>query len=339
MNARAAVRAGLVSVAIVLGVWVGVSAAFATSLSTMGTPDYRAGTIPLVVTADSDVTSVTFEYQATGNASHTVTAAEASTTFRYDLELRATTKVVARAYSGTSEVWHASTLLTISGLGPGKAVLFYRSNDLLRSFTHLKGAHANRAATITVQTRKRTSKTWSKLWSGAVDAAGDGAFELPDIGLPRGTFYLRVITRNAFGSRTSGSRYVRQLGAVPSFKRLVLVDKSARYVRVIVNGHVTYSVRCAIGMPWVPTPTGTFKLGKRHRTPNAVWGPWRLNLRRRRVAGSGAITYAATKFYIHGTNDPSSIGHMRSHGCVRLLNKNIRRLSTVIDGYMVVIRE
>ena len=339
MSARWVVRIATLVTVFVAALAATTSSAFATSLSTDGTPDYAAGTIPLVVTADPAVTSVTFEYRATGDASHTVTADEAATsTFRYDLVLRATTKVVARAYGGTSEVWQASALLTTSGLGPGRAVLSYRSNDLVRSFTHLKGAHANRAITFTVQTRKRTSRTWRELWSGAVDVEGDGSFELPNIGMPRGTFYLRVITRNAFGSRTSGSRYVRQLGPVPSFRRLVLVDKSARYVRVIVNGHVTYSVRCAIGMPWAPSPTGTFRLGKRHRPPNAVWGVWRLNLARRIVSG-GKVTYRPTKYYIHGTNDPSSIGHMRSHGCIRLLNRNIRKLSTIIDGYMVVIRE
>ncbi len=142
-----------------------------------------------------------------------------------------------------------------------------------------------------------------------------------------------------FGSSTGARVHVHNLGDVPDYSRLVLVDKSGRWLYVIVNGRVTAAHRCAIGMPWTPTHTGTFKLGKRHRTPNAVWGPWRLRLWHKTTTSSGATSYSATNYFIHGTNAPSSIGHMRSHGCIRLLNKNIRKLSTVIDGYMAVIRE
>jgi lipoprotein-anchoring transpeptidase ErfK/SrfK len=31
---------------------------------------------------------------------------------------------------------------------------------------------------------------------------------------------------------------------------------------------------------------------------------------------------------IHGTDQPRSIGHARSHGCIRLLNEDVERLFT-----------
>ena len=33
---------------------------------------------------------------------------------------------------------------------------------------------------------------------------------------------------------------------------------------------------------------------------------------------------------IHGTNDPSSIGHRVSHGCIRLQNAAIRKLARLL---------
>jgi lipoprotein-anchoring transpeptidase ErfK/SrfK len=33
---------------------------------------------------------------------------------------------------------------------------------------------------------------------------------------------------------------------------------------------------------------------------------------------------------IHGTNDPSSIGDRRSHGCIRMYNKDIRQLVPIL---------
>ena len=33
---------------------------------------------------------------------------------------------------------------------------------------------------------------------------------------------------------------------------------------------------------------------------------------------------------LHGTNDPSSIGHYTSHGCIRLYNRDIDRLVRIL---------
>lgn len=224
------------------------------------------------------------------------------------------------------------------GLAPDKPELSLSKGDLVRKNTALKGTGATRAETMTVQTHKH-GHGWVDRWVGPVAIGPDGAFELPDAGLPFGPFAVRVVASNGAGESTSDAVYIYNLGAVPAHSRLVLVDKSSRRFYVIVAGRVRVRHGCAIGMPWAPTPTGTFKLGNRHRTPNPVWGPWRLRLWRIRTTTAGTKVLRRTSFYIHGTNDPSSIGHMRSHGCVRLLNKNIRRLSTVIDGYVAVIRK
>lgn len=39
---------------------------------------------------------------------------------------------------------------------------------------------------------------------------------------------------------------------------------------------------------------------------------------------------------LHGTNDPSSIGHRVSHGCIRLRNADITALVRILPGGTLV---
>lgn len=41
---------------------------------------------------------------------------------------------------------------------------------------------------------------------------------------------------------------------------------------------------------------------------------------------------------IHGTNNPSSIGHAVSHGCIRMHNKDVEKLASIVPiGTQVII--
>jgi lipoprotein-anchoring transpeptidase ErfK/SrfK len=42
--------------------------------------------------------------------------------------------------------------------------------------------------------------------------------------------------------------------------------------------------------------------------------------------GVAAMTLAGGEYAIHGTNDPASIGHFVSHGCIRMYNADITDL-------------
>ena len=42
--------------------------------------------------------------------------------------------------------------------------------------------------------------------------------------------------------------------------------------------------------------------------------------------GVAAMTLAGGEYAIHGTNDPGSIGHFVSHGCIRMHNADITDL-------------
>jgi hypothetical protein len=86
----------------------------------------------------------------------------------------------------------------------------------------------------------------------------------------------------------------------------------------------------AVGMRDTPTPRGTFFLNSLLKPPdhNSVYGVLAFGL----SAYSNVIrdwTWGGV-VGIHGTNDPSSIGHRVSHGCIRLQNAAIRKLARLL---------
>jgi lipoprotein-anchoring transpeptidase ErfK/SrfK len=119
----------------------------------------------------------------------------------------------------------------------------------------------------------------------------------------------------------------------------ILVDVSERHLTVFRNGKEEWSATVAVGSPSTPTPTGRFYVNQR-LVPTDTGGPF----------GPGAIGVSAFSnvltgwaqggpVAIHGTNEPWSIGHPVSNGCVRLPNKTLTRLfREAVAGTPVIIR-
>ncbi len=337
MRARTLLRSGVFAAALLLALAMVTAAASAVPVLHVGTPDYASRTVPFAVVATDGVTSVTFELQPESRPAETFSASESSPgSFTFETVLSSDETVVARAFAGEVEVWAETLRLTRASFAPGRPTLSLRHDQLIAPGRALTGTCDSKTSTITVQVKRRTH--WSTVWSGPAVLDANGRFALDGIKLPAGHSWVRVTASNGFGSSPSKQQSVYSLGRVAGYSRLVLVDKSDTRLWVIRGGIVKFTCRCAVGMPWTPTPTGTFRLGKRHKTPNPYWGPWRLRLWRR-VKVNGVVRSVKTKYFIHGTSVPSSIGDWASHGCIRLHNKNIRKLSTVIDGYTAIIRE
>ena len=104
------------------------------------------------------------------------------------------------------------------------------------------------------------------------------------------------------------------------------VDLSERVLRVIEGGEVVQTFDVAVGSRKYPTPTGGFRTGRIEWNPR--WVPpdswWARKLRPReggdpRNPMQGVkIYFREPAYYIHGTNDPESIGRAASHGCIRM---------------------
>jgi lipoprotein-anchoring transpeptidase ErfK/SrfK len=119
----------------------------------------------------------------------------------------------------------------------------------------------------------------------------------------------------------------------------IVVDLSERRVRFYRNGRLVLSSSAAIGSAATPTPLGRYYVNQR-LVPTDTAGPF----------GPGAVGISAFSpvltgwaqggpIAIHGTNQPWSIGHDVSNGCIRLPNDVLRRLFAATPaGTPVIIR-
>ncbi|MFI5046384.1 MAG: L,D-transpeptidase family protein [Acidimicrobiia bacterium] len=119
----------------------------------------------------------------------------------------------------------------------------------------------------------------------------------------------------------------------------VKVDLAAYKVTVLHNGAVDFVADAAIGSDQYPTPTGTFyitdPIDLRQR-PGTGYGAYALGL----SGHSDVLTEFGGgdgQIALHGTDNPSDVGKAISHGCVRLKNDDIVRLSTLPLGTPVII--
>src|SRR5215208_3578506 len=104
------------------------------------------------------------------------------------------------------------------------------------------------------------------------------------------------------------------------------VSLSERELEVVRNGKVVRSYGIAVGRPAHPTPRGSFRTGAIEWNPD--WTPppteWARN-KRYQPPGAASnpmqgvkIYFRAPYYFIHGTNNPGSIGEAASHGCIRM---------------------
>ncbi len=105
------------------------------------------------------------------------------------------------------------------------------------------------------------------------------------------------------------------------------------------NGHVIFYAPVTSGSEHDPLPIGTWKVTGVQRNPKFHYNPalfWDANPSHSKAtipAGPnnpvGVLWIDLTKehYGIHGTPEPSNIGHVESHGCVRLTNWDAERVA------------
>jgi lipoprotein-anchoring transpeptidase ErfK/SrfK len=120
--------------------------------------------------------------------------------------------------------------------------------------------------------------------------------------------------------------------AIP--RALLVVLGETRLYSYRVGGSLEKVYRCAVGMSRYPTPRGTFKvIGKRVNpswsNPGSKWArsmPRYIRPGPNNPLGTRALYLNASGIRIHGTSQFRSIGRAASHGCVRLVRKDIEGL-------------
>ncbi|WP_337995023.1 L,D-transpeptidase [Paenibacillus thermotolerans] len=122
-----------------------------------------------------------------------------------------------------------------------------------------------------------------------------------------------------------------------------MIDKSRHRLQVFLNDHVVYSFPVATGRGEL-TPEGEFTIANKTKNPwyvrkNIPPGDKRNPFGSRWI-GINVPNTGGYKYGIHGTNNPFSIGHSVSSGCIRMRNKDVEWLYRHIPlGTRVIIKD
>lgn len=312
--------------------------ALVVAVALLGVPALvRAATAPTLAISAVSLTdhevSFASEYE-TGTASvalvvngeevtRTAVPAAAAGKVTLSAPMPATAKAEAVARDGEDSVIGTSTPVAFSGAdyAPTYATFGIQTNRLVSpSYVFaFKTSAKTKRATLYLNGSKR--------WSGPV-AVVNGVAKLPPVTVRYGLSTARIVAENSWGSVSSSTIRVWQLGkSMPPYWRYVLVDKGDYFLYYVDGRVVKARFPVAIGMPGAATPTGTFRLWY-PQPGGGAWGVIRMNLQRKTSSG-----FVRTSYYIHGTNDPDSIGTMASHGCVRMFNRDVLKLADMLKRY------
>lgn len=117
--------------------------------------------------------------------------------------------------------------------------------------------------------------------------------------------------------------------AVP-VNRVVLVSIPDRKLAVIENDTVIATFPIAVGAAASPSPTGEFQIVNRVANPTYYRPGTVIPSGKDNPVGTRWVGLSQKGYGIHGTNAPRSVGHASSHGCIRLRNRDIEKLFTMV---------
>lgn len=116
--------------------------------------------------------------------------------------------------------------------------------------------------------------------------------------------------------------------------KTIVVDISERRIRLFSGATLEKAYRCAVGAPGFSTPKGVFTITQKRYLPtwNNPGSAWAADMPAYIPPGPGnplgtrALNLDAPGIRIHGTTKVSSIGTAASHGCMRMVRRDIEDL-------------
>jgi L,D-transpeptidase ErfK/SrfK len=150
---------------------------------------------------------------------------------------------------------------------------------------------------------------------------------------------LLTLTVSCF-AQISSSPSSATAAAPPRGHRVVWVSIADRRLAVSEDGNVLAHFPVAVGAPVSPSPTGEFEIVNRVADPAYYHDGVVTAASEKSPVGTRWIGLNLKGYGIHGTNAPLSIGQAASHGCIRLKNRDVERLYSMLRvGDVVEIRE
>lgn len=156
-------------------------------------------------------------------------------------------------------------------------------------------------------------------------------FNLPDDSLTQYDSTAKGRNRNT-KAKSNGHR-----GAT-----IIVTEQTSDVVLQSANGEVIFYAPATVGSEHDRLPIGGWKVTTIHRDPVFSYNPelfWDADPANTKVkiaagpnnpVGSVWIGLNAPSYGLHGTPEPSTIGHSESHGCIRMTNWDALRLASLI---------
>jgi len=134
------------------------------------------------------------------------------------------------------------------------------------------------------------------------------------------TLALTIASGSVPASAAEGDR------ATDIAPRRIVVSIPDRKLALIEHDQIVSVYAVAVGAPVSPSPVGTFTVVTRvskptYYKPGTVIGPGASN-----PIGTRWIGLSQKGYGIHGTDQPGTIGFAKSHGCIRLRNRDVEQL-------------
>ena len=127
--------------------------------------------------------------------------------------------------------------------------------------------------------------------------------------------------------------------AKPSSRR-VLVSIPDRKLAVMDGETVVATFPVAVGAAESPSPVGEFRIVSRVSNPTYYHPGTVIPSGKSNPVGTRWLGLNLKGYGIHGTNAPQSVGKAASHGCVRLRNRDVEQLFSMLHvGDAVEIRD
>ncbi len=143
--------------------------------------------------------------------------------------------------------------------------------------------------------------------------------------------------------RPNGSHGWIREGAVAIYSTTarIVVDLSSHTLSVYLRGTLKDTFPVATGTAQLPTPTGYFYMNQKLRppSPGGPYGVLALGISAYQMKLAASAWPEEGPIAIHGTNEDALIGKSISHGCVRMHNADVLKVSDWVPaGSPVVIK-
>lgn len=102
---------------------------------------------------------------------------------------------------------------------------------------------------------------------------------------------------------------------MPNYR--IIIDLSDRRLYLLDENTVVRSYLVGIGRMVTQTPIGEYLIVNKEPNPEGPYGAYWMGL-------------SKPHYGIHGTNRPSSIGKLVSHGCIRMYNDDVVQLANLV---------